>query len=311
MRAARAFSPRPAPMTAPAAMAMTFLAPPPRPAPTGSSLPYRRKAGLASRAIRRARSAGSDAVMTEAAGSPAAISWAKLGPERIPAGTCGWRPARISRGRAEVPCSMPLAQTIMGAWGSRRAATARRCWTGTARRRASKPEPGRSVVISISGGRGRTRVLSRAQSVTRLPARRAWMASAEPQAPAPMTATLLISHAQDLRALAGLAVAEAGEEGGKDLLGGRLEAEGRVADEEAGAVEAGGIGGGAEPDFGGDDVAQGREADGFVEGGDRAAVLDGVPGRVDAVVEACGAVLEGGEDAVEFVGGFVGGVDEG
>ena len=53
---------------------------------------------------------------------------------------------------------------------------------------------------------------SRAHSVTLLPARAAWMASAVPQAPAPTTATLLIGQPPHRRALAGLAIAQAVEQ---------------------------------------------------------------------------------------------------
>ena len=49
---------------------------------------------------------------------------------------------------------------------------------------------------------------SRAQRVTPLPARAAWMASAVPQAPAPMIITLFIGEPPDGGSLAKLAVAE-------------------------------------------------------------------------------------------------------
>ena len=66
---------------------------------------------------------------------------------------------------------------------------------------------------------------SRAQSVTRFPARAAWIASAVPQAPAPITATLLIDQSDHLGSLARLARAQPIEQGGEDRRRLRLEAD--------------------------------------------------------------------------------------
>ena len=133
------------------------------------------------------RRTGSAVATTAAAGSPAAISPAKLGPVRTAAGVPGWSASNSSSGRWPVPVSMPLAHMTTGAAGRKRASTWRRCCIGMASRIASWPGPGRVVVV----GR-RARAGSRAQRVTVAPARVAWSARAQPQAPAPTMAMLLM-----------------------------------------------------------------------------------------------------------------------
>src|SRR3954453_9909921 len=104
--------------------------------------------------------------------------------------------------------------------------------------------------VRAPGRRSPARAGSRAQSVTSLPARLAWTASAVPQAPAPTTAMLLFGEGGDMRALPCPGSAELVVERLQDRSGGGFEALARVAHEQAAAVQAGRVGGGAPPPFG-------------------------------------------------------------
>ena len=171
------------------------------------------------RRCRRAAPA-SVAATTAAAGSPAR-------PRGRNSGRSAARPARpdalaaaTSSGRRSVPASTPLAASSSGAAGPHgrehaahmlhrhrhaRSTSASRGSSPIGRDRVGQADAGQARALPH---RARCGAGSRAHSVTALPARAAWMASAVPQAPAPMTATLLIGEAQHRRALPRLAVAE-------------------------------------------------------------------------------------------------------
>ena len=99
------------PAQTPAAIAMTFFSAAPSSTPTGSSLVYSRSEGPANAPwISRASSASADAITT-AAGSPRAISRAKVGPERAATRGGNLRPttsATIPVMRSRVVFSIPL-----------------------------------------------------------------------------------------------------------------------------------------------------------------------------------------------------------
>jgi hypothetical protein len=229
INAARAFSPSPAPITAPAAMAITFFAAPPTWAPIGSSLPYSRNDGVPRDAATASRRLASMAATTAAAGNPAAISWAKFGPVRMAAGVSGRIAVTISSGRHSVSCSSPW-QTRHVPTPRHTRPTPRSCPLLRAASSARSAASGNSDDTSIGSGSrtpGRcgfsrlaaivaARVGSRAHMVTLLPARAAWIASAVPQAPAPNTATLLIDDAPDRCGLAGSAIAQPVEQRGQE-----------------------------------------------------------------------------------------------
>ena len=132
--------------------------------------------------------------------------------------------------------------------------TPRRCWVGTASS-ARSAVSGNSDDTAIGSGRrmpGRcgfsrlaaivaARVGSRAHRVTLLPARAACIASAVPQAPAPITATLLIDDAPDCGDLARFAIAQPVEQSRQDRRNLLFEAPGRVDHQHAAAVEPCGI----------------------------------------------------------------------
>jgi hypothetical protein len=113
--------------------------------------------------------------------------------------------------------------------------------------------------------------------------------SAAPRAPG--AGGLLIGEALDRPAAAALAGGEGAVQGGQDVAGGFLEAEGRVHDDQAGAVQARGVERFAAVEFEGEDVADAGPAERRVEGADGGTTLDRVPGGLD---EAAGAAIDGG-----------------
>ena len=212
--AARALSPRRSPSTMPQAIARTFFTAPPISTPTGSSDRYGRKRRLPSAAMNTRAAPASRLAIVIASRQLACELGRKARPRE--------RRHRVAQGTIRLPARtwssairslIPLAHSSSGTLDSRceesAASASRRNCAGTTTTTASAPPAAsaRSAVVSIAGSSAmpgrytgfsrRSRIVSaiagsRTQITTSLPARRATMASAVPQAPAPMMASRVI-----------------------------------------------------------------------------------------------------------------------
>ena len=288
-------------MTAPAAMAITFFAAPPTWAPTGSSLPYSRKCGVASRAVIVSRRAASAAASTAAAGRPAAISCAKFGPVSTAAGTLARNSVTTSSGRRNVPASTPLAQTTSGAAeaGIRSSTLAQMLHRhrqqhgvggSAAARRRSAPHPARGG-RAAAGSRGSCRSPRRAAGsrahrrtlrpgTRRLDGQRGAPGAGADHRDATHRPAASPSRPRRLRGRRG---GPAAPPGSAALL---LEAVGRIDHQQAATVQPRRIERLAQAELGGDDVADAALAGvRSRNGAHRRAVLDRIPGGEHAGAE--------------------------
>ena len=165
--------------------------------------------------------------------------------------------------------------------------------------------PGRRRFSRVST-RAAARAGSRAQSVTRFPARAAWIARAVPQAPAPITATLPIDQPDHFGSLAMLTHTQAVNQCPKDPHCIGLKSVGRVDHEQATPVESRGSGGSrrhtsAATISGMPPLCIRRESRGPV------AVLDRIPRREDSGPKSPPAGREAPDEPVNSSGTSYGG----
>ena len=194
--------------------------------------------------------------------------------------------------QAQRACSTPLAQTTNGASRSE-GAPARRAdaaWAPPAGphrpHRASRTSTRIGSGRRMPGRRGFSRLAaiasaragSRAHNVTALPARAAWIASAVPQAPAPITATLLIDDPPHCGRFARFPIAKPTEQRVEERRNLLLEAIRRIDHQHAAAIELRRIDRLAKAKFGDDDIAHAALLHVGEELPHRGALLDRIPG---------------------------------